>query len=215
MTTPAELWPWLALAGLGLYHGINPAMGWLFAVALGLHRESQKVVLLSLVPIALGHAAAVAAVLAAALALGLVIGHAIMLRLAAVVLIGWALWHALYGHRQRVRVGMQTGLIGLALWSFLMASAHGAGLMLIPVVAPLCISAAPAQELAGGAGGSIGVALAALGVHTVTMLATIAAIAVVVYRWVGVAFLRRGWINFDLVWTAALLLCGIALLVAA
>jgi hypothetical protein len=215
MTTPAELWPWLALAGLGLYHGINPAMGWLFAVALGLHRHSQKVVLLSLVPIALGHAAAVAAVLSAVLALGLVIGHAIMLRLAAVVLIGWALWHALYGHRQRVRVGMQTGLIGLALWSFLMASAHGAGLMLVPVVAPLCISAAPAQELAGGAGGSIGVALAALGVHTVTMLATIAAIAVVVYRWVGVAFLRRGWINFDLVWTAALLLCGFALLIAA
>jgi hypothetical protein len=214
MTTPAELWPWLALAGLGLYHGINPAMGWLFAVALGLHRESQKVVLLSLVPIALGHAAAVAAVLAAVLALGLVIGHAIVLRLAAVVLIGWALWHALYGHRQRVRVGMQTGLIGLALWSFLMASAHGAGLMLIPVVVPLCISAAP-QELAGGAGGSIGVALAALGVHTVTMLATIAAIAVVVYRWVGVAFLRRGWINLDLVWTAALLLSGIALLIAA
>jgi hypothetical protein len=214
MTTPAELWPWLALAGLGLYHGINPAMGWLFAVALGLHRESQKVVLLSLVPIALGHAAAVAAVLAAVLALGLVIGHAIVLRLAAVVLIGWALWHALYGHRQRVRVGMQTGLIGLALWSFLMASAHGAGLMLIPVVVPLCISAAP-QELAGGAGGSIGVALAALGVHTVTMLATIAAIAVVVYHWVGVAFLRRGWINLDLVWTAALLLSGIALLIAA
>jgi hypothetical protein len=212
--TIAELWPWLALAGLGLYHGINPAMGWLFAVALGLHRESQKVVLLSLVPIALGHAAAVAAVLAAVLALGLVIGHAIVLRLAAVVLIGWALWHALYGHRQRVRVGMQTGLIGLALWSFLMASAHGAGLMLIPVVVPLCISAAP-QELAGGAGGSIGVALAALGVHTVTMLATIAAIAVVVYRWVGVAFLRRGWINLDLVWTAALLLSGIALLIAA
>jgi hypothetical protein len=131
------------------------------------------------------------------------------------MLIGWALWHALYGHRQRVRVGMQTGLIGLALWSFLMASAHGAGLMLIPVVAPLCISAAPAQELAGGAGGSIGVALAALGVHTVTMLATIAGIAVVVYRWVGVAFLRRGWINLDLVWTAALLLSGIALLIAA
>jgi hypothetical protein len=213
--TIAELWPWLALAGLGLYHGINPAMGWLFAVALGLHRHSQKVVLLSLVPIALGHAAAVAAVLAAVLALGLVIGHATMLRLVAVVLIGWALWHALYGHRQRVRVGMQTGLIGLALWSFLMASAHGAGLMLIPVVAPLCISGAPAQELAGGVGGSIGLALAALGVHTVTMLATIAAIAVVVYRWVGVAFLRRGWINLDLVWTAALLLCGILLLIAA
>jgi len=127
------------------------------------------------------------------------------------VLIGWALWHAVYGHRQRVRVGMQTGLAGLALWSFLMASAHGAGLMLIPVVVPLCLSdAAPGLDNA-----SVPIALAALGVHTATMLATIAAIALVVYHWVGVAFLRRGWINLDLVWTAALALCGVGLLVAA
>src|SRR2546421_5211484 len=190
---PAEFWPWLALAGLGLFHGLNPAMGWLFAVALGLHRGSQRVVLLSLVPITLGHAAAVAAVLLAVLALGLVIDYAMLLRVAALVLIGWALWHALYGHQRRVRVGLQTGLAGLALWSFLMASAHGAGLMLIPVVVPLCLSAAPAQDLT--ASGSIPIALAALGLHTATMLATIAAIAVIVYNWVGVAFLRRGWVN--------------------
>jgi hypothetical protein len=206
-----DVWPWLALVGLGLYHGINPAMGWLFAVALGLHRHSQKVVLLSLVPIALGHAAAVAAVLAAVLTLGLLVDHARLMQLGAVVLIAWALWHALYGHRQRVRVGMQTGLAGLALWSFLMATAHGAGLMLIPVVVPLCLAgAAPGLDNA-----SIPTALAALGVHTATMLATIAAIALVVYHWVGVGFLRRGWINLDLVWTAALALCGVGLLVAA
>jgi len=209
MTTSPELWPWLTLVGLGIYHGVNPAMGWLFAVALGLHRHSQRIVLLSLVPIALGHAAAVGAVIAAVLALGLIIDHTILIRLAALVLIGWALWHALYGHRQRVRVGMQTGLVGLALWSFLMATAHGAGLMLIPVLLPLCLSAAPAQV----PGGPIPVALAALGVHTATMLATIAVIAIIVYRWIGVAFLRRGWINLDLIWTAALLLCGIVLLV--
>jgi hypothetical protein len=211
MTPQAELWPWLALVGLGLYHGINPAMGWLFAVALGLHRRSQGTVLLSLVPIALGHAVAVAAVLVVVLALGLVLDRAILVRLAGVALIGWALWHALYGHRQRVRVGMQTGLAGLAVWSFLMASAHGAGLMLIPVVIPLCVAAAPAQELT--AEGSIGIAVAALAVHTATMLATIGVIALVVYRWVGVAFLRRGWINLDLVWVVALLVCGVALLV--
>jgi hypothetical protein len=211
MTTSAELWPWLALVGLGLFHGVNPAMGWLFAVALGLHRHSQNVVLLSLVPIALGHAASVALVVAAVLALGRVVDHAILTRLAAVALIGWALWHALYGHRQRVRVGMTTGLLGLALWSFLMASAHGAGLMLIPVLIPLCLAGAPAQALT--ATGSIGIAAAALGVHTATMLATIAAIALIAYRWVGVAFLRRGWINLDLVWVAALIVCGVALLV--
>jgi len=206
----SDLWPWVAVAGLGLFHGVNPAMGWLFAVALGLHRQSQKVVLISLVPIALGHAVAVAAVLAAFLALGLFVDHTILMRLAAVVLIGWALWHALYGHRQRVRVGMQAGLLGLALWSFLMASAHGAGLMLIPVVAPLCVSPAPGQELTSGA---IPVALAALGVHTAAMLATIAIIALVVYHVVGVAFLRRGWINLDFVWIAALMMSGVVLLV--
>jgi hypothetical protein len=208
----SDLWPWFALAGLGLFHGINPAMGWLFAVALGLHRQSQTIVLLSLVPIALGHAVAVAVVLAAFLALGFLVDLAILTRLAAVALIGWALWHALYGHRQRVRVGMQTGLMGLALWSFLMASAHGAGLMLIPVVAPLCISGAPGQELLNA--GSVAIALAALGVHTGAMLATIAAVALLVYRVVGVDFLRRGWINLDYVWVAALLVSGVVLLIA-
>jgi hypothetical protein len=205
-----DVWPWLALAGLGLFHGVNPAMGWLFAVALGLHRQSQAVVLASLVPIALGHAVAVAAVLAAFLALGLLVDHTILMRLAAAVLIGWALWHALYGHRQRVRVGMQTGLAGLALWSFLMASAHGAGLMLIPVVAPLCVTPAPTHELAAGA---VTTALAALGVHTAAMLATIAVIALLVYHVVGVAFLRRGWINLDFIWIAALVVSGVVLLV--
>jgi hypothetical protein len=210
MTTPAELWPWLALIGLGLFHGINPAMGWLFAVALGLHRHSQRVVLLSLLPIAIGHAAAITGTVIAVLMLGLVIDHTILMRLSGLVLISFALWHAVYGHRQRVRVGMQTGLLGLALWSFLMASAHGAGLMLIPVVAPLCLADTPVPELTRD---SIPLALAAIGVHTATMLATIAAIAIVVYRWVGVAFLRRGWINLDLVWTAALIVCGLVLLV--
>jgi hypothetical protein len=209
---PPELWPWIALAGLGLFHGLNPAMGWLFAVALGLHRHNQRIVLLSLIPIALGHAAAVAVVLAVALALGLVFDATLLLRCAAAVLIGWALWHLAYGHRAPVRVGMQTGLLGLALWSFLMASAHGAGLMLIPVVLPICLSA-PSAAPGLTAAGSLAVAVTALGVHTAAMLATIAAISIAVYRWVGVGFLRRGWINLDLVWTVALLACGIALLV--
>ncbi len=208
-TPPTELWPWLALAGLGLFHGLNPAMGWLFAVALGLHRGSQRTVLLSLVPITLGHAAAVAAVLLAVLTLGLVIDHAMLLRFAALVLIGWALWHALYGHQRRVRVGMQTGLLGLVLWSFLMASAHGAGLMLIPALQPLCSAAQPATQVTFGAP----VALAALGVHSAAMLATIAAVSLIVYNWTGVDFLRRGWINVDLIWVAVLATCGVILLV--
>jgi len=204
-----EVWPWLALAGLGLFHGLNPAMGWLFAVALGLHRGNRRTVLLSLVPITVGHAAAVAAALIAVLALGLVIDHTALLRLAGLVLIGWAAWHALYGHQRRVRVGMQTGLVGLVLWSFLMASGHGAGLMLIPALQPLCSAAQPATQVTFGAP----VALAALGVHSAAMLATIAAVSLIVYNWTGVDFLRRGWINVDLIWVAVLATCGVILLV--
>ena len=206
-----DVWPWLALAGLGLYHGVNPAMGWLFAVALGLQRKSERVVFLALVPIALGHAAAVAAVVFGVVALGFVIDHALLARAAGIVLIGWAAWHFAYGHRQRLRVGMQTGLAGLFAWSFLMASAHGAGLMLIPLVLPLCLAAAPGQDAATG--GAPAIALAAVAVHTAAMLATIAAISFAVYRFVGVAFLRRAWITLDLIWAAALLLCGAVLLV--
>ena len=108
MFSVSELWPWVAVFGLGMFHGINPAKCWLFAVALGLHRNSQRVMLLSLVPIAIGHAVAVATVLIAVLALGLVVDRGLLARIAAILLIGWALWHALYGHRQRVRVGMRT-----------------------------------------------------------------------------------------------------------
>jgi hypothetical protein len=210
--TPAQLGPWLALAGLGLFHGINPAMGWLFAVALGLHRHSQNVVFLSLVPIVVGHALAVTAVLVVVLALGLVLHWTILGRIAGIVLIGWAIWHALYGHRRRVRIGMQTGMAGLALWSFLMASAHGAGLMLIPIVVPLCLAATPAQGLTLNT--ALPVSLAAVTVHAGTMLATIALISIVVYRWIGVEFLTRGWMNLDLLWTVALGLCGALLLIA-
>jgi hypothetical protein len=209
---PAGLWPWLALIGLGCFHGLNPAMGWLFAVALGLHRHSRQIVALSWFPIALGHAVAVAVVLVPVLAFGMIVGHAAMNRAAAAVLLGWALWHAARGHRQRLRIGMQTGLAGLALWSFLMSSAHGAGLMLVPVLLPLCQSSSPSGRLTTG--GSLPVALAALGVHTAAMLGTTAVVSLIVYDWVGLAFLRSGWINLDLIWIAALGACGLLLLLS-
>jgi hypothetical protein len=211
LSISADLWPWLAVAGLGLFHGVNPAMGWLFAVALGLNRNSERVVWLTLIPIALGHAIAVGAVLVVVVALGLIIEPGPLQRIAAVILLAWAAWHAFYGRRHKVRVGMQTGLGGLFLWSFLMANAHGAGLMLIPVVIPLCLAMSPAHQLT--ATGSVPVALLALGVHTAAMLAAIGVIAIAVYKWIGVAFLRRGWINLDLVWTIALAVCGISLLI--
>ncbi|HEX3210692.1 MAG TPA: hypothetical protein VHQ91_14990 [Geminicoccaceae bacterium] len=107
-------WPWLALAGLGAFHGINPAMGWLFAVALGLHRGGRAVVLEALVPIALGHALSIAVVALAVVALGFVVDPGVVHKLAGGLLIGWAIWHQLYGSRHRARFGMQTGMAGLA-----------------------------------------------------------------------------------------------------
>src|SRR5690242_6391901 len=121
-----DLWPWLALVGLGAYHGLNPAMGWLFAVALGLHRGSRGVVFQSLLPIALGHALAIAVFAGPLLALGVLLDPWAIRWLAGTLLIGWAVYHWVYGSRHRVRVGMQTGAAGLVLWSFLMAGAHGA-----------------------------------------------------------------------------------------
>lgn len=186
-------------------------MGWLFAVALGLNRGNDRVVWLALVPIGLGHALAVAVVLFLVLAVGLVLEPGLLRPLAAVMLFAWAGWHALYGRRHKVRFGMQVGLGGLFAWSFLMANAHGAGLMLIPAVIPLCLAASPAHVLTLGT--SLPIGLAALALHTAAMLATIGIVSLVIYKWVGVAFLRRGWINLDLVWTIALVICGIVLLV--
>lgn len=212
MAEPGGVWPWLALAGLGAFHGLNPAMGWLFAVALGLHRASRRVVLVSLLPIAMGHALAVLAVVLAVMAFGALVDPALVRRLCGVVLIAWAVWHVTYGHRHRVRFGMTTGLLGLGAWSFLMATAHGAGLMLIPLLAPLGIGAGHAHHHGGPAAG-LGQALAAVAVHSAAMLATTATVAVLVYDWVGVGILRRGWLNLDRLWTAALVAVGVWLLV--
>lgn len=208
---------WLALVGLGAFHGINPAMGWLFAVALGLHRRSRTTVLVALLPIALGHALAVGVVAVAVVALGAIVDQRAIRAISGVVLIGWAVYHRLYGSRHRVRFGMRVGMVGLGLWSFLMASAHGAGLMLVPLLLPLAPHDPSATHLEGhhALGGSLAVSLAAIGVHTLATLVVTGVMAVLVYEWIGLAFLRRGWINLDLLWTAALAVTGLVLLLAA
>lgn len=202
-----ELWPWATLAGLGVFHGLNPAMGWLFAVALGLHRASRTVVLWALVPIALGHALSIWLVAVGVMMLGVVVDLGALRFAAGVILILWAIYHFFYGHRHRVRVGMTAGFAGLALWSFLMAGAHGAGLMLVPALIPLCTG----QPLIGQ--GSLLISLAVVGVHAGAMLAVTGVIAVVVYEWAGVDLLRQAWINFDALWSIALIAVGAVLLV--
>ncbi|SAL33939.1 membrane protein [Caballeronia sordidicola] len=202
-------WEWVAIAGLGIFHGINPAMGWLFAVALGLHRRSRRAVLWAVAPMALGHALSIAVVAGLVLATGFVFnGHAIRI-VSGGLLIAWAAYHLRYGHRHRVRVGMTTEFAGLVLWSFLMATAHGAGLMLVPVLIPLC-GAMPAHS-----SGPLLVSLAAVGLHTLATLLVTGAIALLVYDWLGVGVLRRGWINFDSLWTAGLAGTGLLLIATA
>jgi hypothetical protein len=201
-------WPWLSFAGLGLFHGLNPAMGWLFAVALGLHRHSRAAVLLALPPMAAGHALAIWVVAVAAVALGLRIDPAAARAVAGMLLLAWAAYHWVYGHRHRVRVGMTVGIAGLAAWSFLMATAHGAGLMLLPALLPLC-------AMPQAAGGSVALSLEAAAVHTLAMLTVTAIIALLVYDWFGVGFLRRSWINFDALWAGVLAVTGLALVVTA
>jgi len=195
------LWPWLALAALGMFHGLNPAMGWLFAVALGMHRHSRQTVLLSLVPIALGHAVSIGLVAAAVVMLGVVIDVSAIRIATGLILVVWAAYHWLYGHRHRVRIGMTTGFAGLLLWSFLMATAHGAGLMLVPALIPLCMG----QSIGGG---SVWISIAAVGVHTLATLLVTGSIALIVYDWLGLEFLRSSWINFDLLWCLALIATG-------
>jgi hypothetical protein len=182
-------------------------MGWLFAVALGLHRRSRAAVLMALPPLAAGHALSILLVATSMLALGTIVDTAGLRILAGAALLLWAAYHWLYGHRHRVRVGMTAGFAGLALWSFLMASSHGAGLMLMPALLPLC-AATPGV-------GSLLTATAAVGVHTLGAVAVTGTVALAVYEWLGLEVLRRSWINFDLVWSATLIATGLMLILTA
>jgi len=200
-----NVWPWLTFAALGAFHGLNPAMGWLFAVALGLHRQSRTIVVASLVPIAIGHAASITLVASLLIIAGYLVPEHVVRTGAGVLLLGWAAYHWRFGHRHRVRFGMQVGLLGLAAWSFLMATAHGAGLMLWPALMQTCLSGGAGET---GHAGPVAAILAGVGIHTLAMAATTAIAAALVYEWLALDLLRRAWLNLDLLWTAALAATG-------
>lgn len=203
MTTSSAAWPWGALLLLGAYHGVNPGMGWLFAVARGLQERSRGAVLRSLLPIAAGHELSIViVVVAVALSERYVPPHAVRL-LAALVLVGFGVYK-LARPRSHVRgSGMRVGALGLAAWSFLMSSAHGAGLMLAPVLLGLPVAGGYTDLRSLG-----GQAALAASLHVVAMLAVMGAVAVVVYERVGVAVLRRAWFNLDLAWAGVLVAGG-------
>jgi hypothetical protein len=208
-------WSWSALFLLGAYHGINPGMGWLFAVARGMQEHSSKAVVRSLGPITLGHALAIGTVVLLAGLLEVVLPLRYVKFAVASALLALGLYRIIRNRHVRWG-GMQVGFSELTFWSFLMASAHGAGLMVIPLVLRLGTADASSSEHrmhAAGVQGSV-TGMEATLVHTLGYLTVTAGIALLVYRKLGLALLRKAWFNLDLVWAAALLVTGCVALAA-
>jgi hypothetical protein len=221
-------WPWISLLLLGAFHGLNPAMGWLFAVAIGFQERQLRAVVASLGPITLGHALSIGIVAVPVGLLGLVVPQDLLLTVIGLMLLGFAGYKFARRFRHRRWVGMRVRQRELVAWSCLMATAHRAGLMLAPAIARLHdheVPGALATEVQAGlmmhdghaghaghemsiGGDALGPALASVALHSAGMLVVAAAIAVVVYRKVGVEVLRRVWINLDLVWFGAFVIAG-------
>jgi hypothetical protein len=204
---------WLMLL-LGAFHGINPGMGWLFAVALGMQERKGSAVARALVPIAFGHALAIAVVVLTAAFLGMALSRDAIRYPVAAVLFGLGIY-SLLGHHHPRWVRMQVGFRDLTLWSFLMASAHGAGLMVLPVLLGSSTVEA-ANQIAGhhheSAAASPLAALLATAVHTTAYLVVTGLVAWVVYSKLGLAVLRKAWLNLNLVWAAALVVTSLVTL---
>jgi hypothetical protein len=204
MNAEFAIWPTLFL--LGAYHGINPGMGWLFAVARGMQEHRTRAVAWSLPPIALGHALSIGVVVLIA-GLAQVTLPLMYIRIAvAVMLVGLGVYKMFRSRHPRWG-GMQVGFRDLTIWSFLMASAHGAGLMVLPVV----LAGPHAHHHMTSQGSAAGV-WATL-IHTLGYFTVTTAIALIVYEKLGLAMLRRAWFNLDLIWSIALVVTGVVALV--
>ncbi len=207
----------MTLVLLGAYHGLNPGMGWLFALSLGLQEKSRRAVAWALLPIALGHAAAISLVIFAVRIVQEVLSPRILHIVVATVLFALGLYRLLRARHPRGG-GMRVGFRDLFLWSFLMATAHGAGLMLAPILLaqPMLgtshnMHPGPAS-VAGLGAGVLGLAVV---IHTLTLLVVSGVVALVVYRSYeisGLRLLQRAWFNFDLLWAVALFAAAAATL---
>ena len=204
---------WAGVLALGAFHGINPGMGWLLAVALGMQERRRGAVWRAMLPLAAGHALAIAAALGAAMLLGAVVPlRAIQWSVGGVLLTLGISRFFRHGHPRWV--GMQVGAKDLTVWSFLMASAHGAGLMVLPLV--LGAAAAPhTHHMTRAAGAGVWSAASATLIHSAGYLSVTAILAAAVFERLGLGLLRKAWINLDLVWAVALVATSVATLVMA
>ena len=205
-------WPWDVLIVLGAYHGLNPGMGWLFAVARGLQERRRSAVWESFLPIALGHEAAIAIIVVLVAVAQFLIAPQALRIFGAITLFTFALYR-LWRKRAHPRgFGMRIGPRGLFGWSFLMSSAHGAGLMLVPILLKLSTIGGGSHDMtliASVSSFSPWQGLAAATLHTAALLLVMSLVAIVVYERVGVGFLHRAWLNVDLIWTVTLLVAGV------
>lgn len=204
-------WPWLAVAALGAYHGIDPSMGWLFAVALGLQERSRAKVIKSLGPIAIGHLVSIAAVVAIIGGLRFFVAIDFLRPLGAAALILFGLFRFIWPRAHPRWVAMRVNSAELALWSFIMATAHGAGLMLFPILIGMSPhSTHSAHQMAvAHAAHTIWQAVGVVILHTGAMVVVMGAIAILIYDFVGLAILRSAWINLDTIWAGALVAAGV------
>ncbi len=199
---------WLAVVGLGCYHGLNPGMGWLLAVSNGLQARRGQAVFAAFLPIGAGHFLAMAAALLPFAVLSAYFSRLHDVSIAAgLVLVAFGLLKLIRRRHPRFLARIRPHQI--ALWSALMATAHGAGLMLLPAFLALCSDNSAAHGsvlflLEQSTGAVVAVAL----VHTAAMLAVGSLMAWLVYRFWGLRVLQRSWFNLDLVWATALLLSG-------
>jgi hypothetical protein len=208
-------WPLIAVAALGAFHGINPGMGWLFAVALGMQEQRRAAMWRALAALSAGHALAIAAAIVIAGLAGIVVTDGLIRAAVAALLIGMGASRLIRARHPRVG-SMRIGFAGLMGWSFLMASAHGAGLMVLPLILDgrVHAAAAHAAHAAQAAHGGLSIG-AATAVHAAGYLVVTAAIAWLVYEKLGLALLRRAWINLDVIWAAVLILTGVIALLGA
>jgi hypothetical protein len=194
---------WLAVLAIGAYHGLNPGMGWPLAVANGIAARRGAAVFVTLLPLAAGHLLAMAVVLLPFTALGVLMAWSGPIRLVAgLLLAAFGVWRLL--DRRHPRFLARVKPTRLVWWSFLMATAHGAGLMLLPFAIGLCAAGSTAAQLGAGLGAAALVSLA----HTAAMLCSGLAAAWVVYRYLGLRVLNRAWVNLDAVWGASLVVAG-------
>jgi hypothetical protein len=209
---------WTAMIGLGAYHGINPGMGWLFAVALGMQAGRASAMWRALPPIALGHAISVGVVVALFAGAGVVLPLYLVKVVIAVTLVTLGIYR-LWSHRHPRFGGMRVGFRDLTIWSFLMASAHGAGLMVVPFVIDTgnSVSALSIHGQHAGAAmanaemASMWTDAMAVGLHSLSYVMVSTLIAWIVYRKLGVAFLRVAWFNLDWLWAGVLVITGVAI----